>query len=156
MDGETWVRMEIQASQAYKPYIGSNYTPRLAVECRERGKKRSFSILLYSGLLESAHADSAFSPLPSGQRLLRTKIDDDKPRWRSWGQLTDGSTYEYVGGGETGMSMYPASRFIKDVFSARRLLVEFQPYEWNGTFTSEFEVQGLREEFDGHQECKAK
>jgi hypothetical protein len=117
----------------------------LASNAIKQAKKRSFGILLQTGLLES-----------SGERLLRTKADADKPRWHPWRQLTDGMTYEYVGMGEAGMSLYPPNRFLKDMFSAQRVLVEFQPYEWNGVFTAEFEMHDLREEFERHQECQSK
>jgi hypothetical protein len=148
--------MEISALRPYTASFGQNTTPTIGVECNQTGKRRSFIILLYTGSLESYRVDSAFTRLPYDERLLRTKVDADKPRWRSWRQLTDGKTYEYVGMGETGAGVYSPSRFLKDMFSAQRVLVEFQPYEWNGDFTAEFEMRGLSEEFEKHQECKSK
>ncbi|HYL37004.1 MAG TPA: hypothetical protein VEV17_13905 [Bryobacteraceae bacterium] len=155
MDGATWVRMEISAAEPYLASAGQTFTPRIGVECHQRGKNRSFSILLDSGLLEAVGADAAFVKLPYGERLLRTKIGNDKPRWRAWKELTNGETYEYTGEGETGFGgVYKPSRFLRDMFSAERVLVEFQPYRWNGGFTAEFKMRGLREEFEKHQECE--
>lgn len=153
MDGQVWIRLEINAAQPFATSYGSSITPTIAVECDQKGKQKQFGIFLQVGVL-AAPVDTVFTSLPSGDRLLRTKVDDGKPRWHSWREMTDGKTYQYVGMGETGLNQYSDSRFLKDLFSARRLLVEFQPSQQNGTVTSEFDMRGLKEEFDKHQECR--
>jgi hypothetical protein len=146
MDSSTWVRIEIPANQPYKRY-GEAILPTIGIECHQSGEKHDFQILLHTGLVET----EGWRVLGSAELEFRHRLDDAEPGRSIWAPLTDGETYACLGGWKPQM---PRELFLKDLFSAKRLLVEFQPYRWNGNFTAEFDMQGLAGEFARHEECK--
>jgi hypothetical protein len=143
MDETKWVRMEVPAIKPYPGFVG-NVTPTIGIECSQ-GEGRRPIILLHTGFLETN------SRYPD----LRVRVGTDKIRWLTWTALTNLETFKYEDSGPA-FHPYPPSRLLKDIFAADRLLIEFQPSHWNGTFTAEFHPAGLREEFDRHQECSVK
>ena len=156
MNGETWVTIEIRARQTYRSFTGTDELPMLGIQCSQSGKKRSFDIFVHTGILAESRYAATLMGTARGQRTFHQKLDDEKPRGRTWTVENDQRTYTYEGFGESGMNNYPPKRFLKDILSGKQLLIEFQPYEWNGDFTAEFNIQGLGDEFRKHEECQAK
>jgi hypothetical protein len=151
MNGWVSVRMRITATAAYPNSYGASFMPSLTIGCGKNSKSRGLGIDLTLGRL-AASDETSFQPLVQGERLLAVKIDDDKPRMRSWVLWNDPETYTYVGHGEVGY--YPDTKFLKDLLAGRKLLVEFHPEGENGTVVSEFDLGGLREKFDQQPECR--
>ena len=148
MDGRRWVRVEKSATNFYVSNIGSNVTPKFEVECTQDGKKRFISVYLEAGMIGSPTVGNSSDP------LLRTKINDGKPRYFSWTPLPDGHTYRYVGVGMSGINTYFESYFLRDVMAGNSLLIQFNPYGTNGDVVTSFSVAGLRDELEKHDECK--
>lgn len=180
MDGSTWVMLMISARSSYQRAnegASGPFTPSLTVRCDSKEKTtlhtlvggklhRPLDILLDTGGLQPRGVSSA-TPLPltvpkenqvrllRENMLLRIKLDNGKPARRGWSLLpTSDTIYRYVGNGESGMGgdLLP-KQFLKNVFSAKIVMIEFQPIGRDDAFVAEFPVGGLKEEFQRHQEC---
>jgi hypothetical protein len=173
MDGGKWVTLTISAQNPYQLSKGAGpFTPSLTVRCDSRGKpgkeRRTLQILLETGGIQPRTPPSglaaALAPKENQMRLLREdvffriKLDDAKPERRRWSLLPSSDTiYRYWGDGETGLgyAIFP-NKLLEKVFVTKALMIEFQPFGQQDFFVSEFHPEGLKEEFERHQECSLK
>lgn len=173
MDGSKWVTLTISAQNPYQLSNGAGaFNPSFTVRCDSRGKpgkeRRTLEILLETGGVQPRTPPNglaaALAPKENQMRLLREevsfriKLDDAKPERRRWSLLPSSDTiYRYWGAGETslGYVLFP-NKFLDRVFATKTLMIEFQPFGQENLFVSEFRPEGLKQEFERHQECSLK
>ncbi|MGB7759787.1 MAG: hypothetical protein WBL61_08165 [Bryobacteraceae bacterium] len=173
MDGSKWTTLTISAQNPYQLSNGAGaFTPSFTVRCDSRGKpgkeRRTLEILLETGGIQPRTPPNglaaALAPKENQMRLLREqvffriKLDEAKPERRRWSLLpSSDTTYRYWGDGESGLGyMLVPSKFLDRVFATKTLMIEFQPFGQENFFVSEFHPEGLKQEFERHEECGLK
>jgi len=78
---------------------------------------------------------------------MRIKLDDAEAEAYSFDRLSDGSTYMYGDYENT-------QQLLGDFFSAKKALIEFEPFMVAGKSIAKFDLGGLRREFEKASECK--
>lgn len=177
MDGRSWTTVSVPAEHPYKTALGIDFTPALQVRCELVGKKKkaTVTIMFVTGGAQLTHLQNtgaaigallgAVSGAPpasqstDGPQWFRMKVGAAKPTERAWnGPQPDGSTFIYEGAGLNdgwGSGPYFPPKFLKDMFSAKTVMIEFKPIGVNDTLVVEFNVNDLRQEFDMHTDCVA-
>lgn len=145
-----WARLSVPAQQLYMRQ-GVVVTPTLEIECIQESKKkvrRSWTLLLKLGLLQP----------PSQMPVLDIKLDDGKPEGYGWSIEEDDETLQYNGWRPAlwGGRFEKKEKFLKDLFRAKTMYVEFQPYGWRDHSVATFDVSGLHAEFAKRSECEVK
>ena len=134
MDGERWAFLTISARESYQNMFGLSIRPRLVVQCTQTGDEHKVRLRLDN-----------VGPLENGD--MRIKLDDAEAEAYSFDRLSDGSTYMYGDYENT-------QQLLGDFFSAKKALIEFEPFMVAGKSIAKFDLGGLRREFEKASECK--
>jgi hypothetical protein len=138
MDGERWAFLVIPARESYQDMMGLSIRPELVVQCAQTGDEPTMSGWDTKVSLRLDH----IGPLENGD--MRLKLDDADAREVGFSRLADGSTY----------TMYHDQALLEDVLSAKKMLIEFEPFMTASKSIARFDVSGLRREFDKASECR--
>ncbi len=148
-DGDVRTQITIKSSSGVSPPAV------LLIECNRQTKREpSIGVYLIAGSLEPHPRVGLLNPVSAW--LLRMRLDDGKPVWRSWAPIRQNGSYAYEGEGENGMASEAVSlkRFLKELLAAKAFSVELQRTGGNAHVVS-FDTSQLRQAFEARRECEA-
>jgi hypothetical protein len=148
-DGEVRTQITVRSSSGVAPPTV------LLIECNRQTKREaSIGIYLIAGPLEPHPRVGLLNPV--SEWLLRMRLDDGKPVWRSWTPIRQNGTYAYEGEGEDGMASEAVSlkRFLKELLATKAFSVELQRTGGNAHVVS-FDTSQLKQAFEARRECEA-
>jgi hypothetical protein len=149
--GDAGVRTQITIRSS------SGVTPSavLLIECNQQNRRQpSVEIYLMAGPLEPHPRVGLLNPV--SEWLLRMRLDESKPVWRSWAPIKATGAYAYEGEGENGMAAEAVSpkSFLKDLLAAKSFSVEFQK-SGGSPRVANFDTSQLKQAFESRRECEA-
>jgi hypothetical protein len=148
-DGDVRTQITVRSSPGAAPPAV------LLIECNRPTKRESsIGIYLIAGPLEPHPRVGLLNPV--SEWLLRMRLDDGKPVWRSWAPIRQNGTYAYEGEGEDGMASEALSlkRFLKQLLATKAFSVELQRTGGPAHVVS-FDTSQVRQAFELHRECEA-
>lgn len=147
-DGDLRTQITIRSSRGVTPPAV------LLIECNRQMKRdASIGIYLVAGPLEPHPRVGLLNPV--SEWLLRMRLDDGKPVWRSWVPISQNGTYAYEGEGENGMASEAVSlkRFVKELLATKAFSVELQRAGGNAHVVS-FDTTQLKQSVEAQRECE--
>jgi len=148
-DGDVRTQISIKSSSGVTP------AAILLIECNGKTKREpSIGIYLIAGPLEPHPRVGLLNSV--SEWLLRMRLDEGKPVWRSWAPVRQSGSYAYEGEGQNGMASESVSpkRFLKELLASKAFFLEFQK-DGGGSHMASFDTSQLRQAFEAHRECEA-
>ena len=147
--GDVRTQISIRSSSKLTP------TPVLLIECNRQGAnhRAAIGIYLVPGPLKPHPKVGVLNSV--SEWLLLTKIDEQRPAWRSWLPVGKTGSYVYQGDGEEGLPSQTIGPklFIKDLLNSKYLDVEVQRVADRESHVLTFDTSQLKQAFASRQEC---
>lgn len=132
----TNLTMQVEAQQPYQRSNGQSFTPVIGIECSQHGDERVRTFFFSPGEIKTAPCEA-----PAGNCTdVLMKVDNGPLSPRHLIPRPDGSL---------AAQFFPPLLLI----DGATLFVQFSPLAANGPIVSQFDIRGLRDEFNARPEC---
>ena len=144
VSGERSVTMGVSGDQSFGK-LGK--LPSLAIVCTQVESHRRVSLVLATGVVVVSYGSSSSTRDSGNYIATRIRLDGDtktKPQILVW--ATDADSHSTL--------VKSGAKFLQDhIFKSAKLHVEIQVFG-SGLRVSSFNLAGLQEEYNKHEECK--